>query len=147
MASLSKRLSNVIQATHKKLIKNNRILPVEVPEGILVGNVLIVCENSAKHLIKDGQVIYKDIHLNKAAIAIANLLATNTNKFKATEIYEADREHSRWFTDSQLLKTRYHQAEEALDFQLAEIFWARYVESRDKTIAAKKKVNNLIQNT
>ena len=146
MASLSKRLSNVIQSTHKKLIKSNRILPVEVPEGILVGNVLIVCENSAKHLIKDGQVVYKDIHLNKAAIAIANLLATNSNKFKANEIYEADREHSRWFTDSQMLKTRYHQAEEAMDFQLSEIFLARYIESRDKTIAARKRVYNLIQN-
>jgi len=147
MASLSKRLSNVIQATHKKLIKNNRILPIEVPEGILVGNILIVCDGSAKHLIKDDQVIFKDIHLNKAAIAIANLLATNTNKFKANEIYEADREHSRWFTDSQFLKTRYHQAEDARDYQLAEIFWARYVESRNKTIAARKRVHNLIQNS
>ena len=147
MASLSKRLSNVIQATHKKLIKNNRILPVEVPEGILVGNVLIVCENSAKHLIQNNEFVFKNIYLNSAAIAIANLLATNTNKFKANEIYEADREHSRWFTDSQLLKTRYHQAEDSLDFQLAEIFLARYIESRDKTLAAKKKVNNLIQNT
>jgi hypothetical protein len=145
MASLSKRLSNVINATHKKLIKNNRILPVEVPEGILVGNILIVCDGSAKHLFKDDQLVYKDIHLNKAAIAIANLLATNTNKFKANEIYEADREHSRWFTDSQMLKTRYHQAEDARDYQLAEIFWARYVESRNKTIAARKRVNALIQ--
>lgn len=147
MASLSKRLSNVIQATHKKLIKNNRILPVEVPEGILVGNVLIVCENSAKYLIQNDEIVYKDIHLNNATIAMANLLANNSPKFKINAIYEADREYSRWFTDSQMLKTRFHQAEDALDFQLAEIFLARYTESLDKSLAAKKQVNRLVQNS
>lgn len=147
MASLSKRLSNVINATHKKLIENNRILPVEVPEGILVGNVLIICDDSVKHLIQNNEVVYKDIHLNNATIAMANLLATNAPKFKINEIYEADREYSRWFTDSQQLKTRYHQAESALEFQLAEIFLARYTESLDKALAAKKRVNLLIRNS
>lgn len=144
MASLSKRLSNVINSTHKKLIENNRILPIEVPEGILVGNVLIICDDSVKHLVKDGQIIYKNIHLNKAAIAIANLIATN-NRFKANQIYEADQEYSKWFMDSQMLKSRYHQAENELNFQLSEIFLARYIESRDKALAAKKRVNALIQ--
>jgi hypothetical protein len=147
MASLSKRLTNVINATHKKLIENNRILPVEVPEGILVGNVLIVCDNSVKHLIQSNEFVYRDIHLNNATIAMANLLATNAPKFKITEIYEADREYSRWFMDSQLLKTRYHQAEAALEFQTAEIFLARYTESIDKALSAKKRVNLLIRNS
>lgn len=144
MASLSKRLSNVINSTHKKLIKNNRILPIEVPEGILVGNVLIVCDNSVKHLIKDGQVIYENIHLNKAAIAIANLIATNS-RYNANQIYEADQEYSKWFIDSQLLKSRFHESEKALDYQASEIYWARYIESRDKALSAKKQVQALIQ--
>jgi hypothetical protein len=78
---------------------------------------------------------------------MANLLATNAPKFKINEIYEADREYSRWLTDSQLLKTRYHQAEAALEFQLAEIFLARYTESLDKALSAKKRVNLLIRNS
>lgn len=147
MASLSKRLASVINSTHHRLIKNNRILPIEIPEGILVGNVLIVCDGSVKHLVQDDEFLYKDIHLNNVAIEIANLLATNSPKFKITAIYEADREYSRWFTDSQFLKTRYHQADDTSNFQLAEIFWARYIESRDKTISAKKRINTLLSNS
>jgi len=105
--------------------------------------VLIVSEDTTKHLYRHNSVIYKDINLNATAIRMANLVAKNTNPAIVDKIYRLDQEYGRWFTDSQILRTQYQKAVIAKNFEKADTLWARYCESRDKTLAAKETVTAL----
>jgi hypothetical protein len=61
----------------------------------------------------------------------------------ADQIYKADQEYGRWFTDSQLLRAQYQKAVNNLDYERADMLWARYCESRDRTLTAKKHTETL----
>ena len=136
MTQLSKKL--------EQLIKNSKeLLPIKTEQGILVGDVLIVSEGSLKHLQQKNQMVYKNIHLNIATIKLANLLALRKSDLLCNDIYRADQEYGKWFTDSQLLRTRYEKALQNQDHDRADMLWARYIESRDRTITAKKRVESL----
>lgn len=131
---ISKRLQNVIRKEFE-----NSILPVKSKEGILVGNVLIVSRGTIKDIVQHGETIYTEVHLNCAAIAIANLAARSQYR-RATLIYRADQDYSRAFFESQLLRSQYEKAINTNDYFKADMLWARYLEVRDRTLIYKNKV-------
>ena len=133
-----------ISSKLERLIKNSReILPVKVDQGILVGDVLITSQGSIKNLVQNGETKYREIHLNIAAIRIANLLAQRKTGITAENIYRADQEYGRWFVDSQMLRAQYQKAINAQDYDRADMLWARYCESRDRTMIAKNRAETL----
>lgn len=134
MNKISKRLQSVI----KKEFEHS-ILPIKTDDGILVGNVLIVSRGTIKDIVQRGEILYKEVHLNCAAISIANL-AAKSQYHCATTIYRADQDYSRAFFESQLLRTQYEKAINTNDYFKADVLWARYLEARDRTIAYKNKV-------
>lgn len=134
---------NKIEKSLRSIIKKNPILPVKTDRGILVGDVTIVSDGPLKHIVQKGNKVYADVNLNAAAIAIANLLAKRMGYFEADNIYRADQEYGKWFQDSQWLRARYQQAVDNKDFERADMFWARYCESRDRAIIARNNVQTL----
>jgi hypothetical protein len=139
MTNISKRFEQTLSS----IIQKNPILPVKVAEGILVGDVLIINEGTVKHLKQSGEIKYKEISLNCAAIRIANLLARRSSAILADQIYTADQEYGRWFVDSQLLRSQYQKAINNQDNERADMLWAKYCESRDRAVLAKKRTESL----
>jgi hypothetical protein len=139
MTDISKRLEQTIRSA----IQKTPILPIKVEEGILVGDVLIISEGYVKHLKQHGRLVYRELSLNCAAIRIANILARRGSIVLADQIYKADQEYGRWFTDSQLLRAQYQKALNNLDYERADMLWARYCESRDRTLTGKKHTETL----
>lgn len=139
MATHSQRIE---QALHS-VIQKNPILPLKVKDGILVGDVLIKNQGTVKHLYRNGQILYKEISLNVAAIALANLLARRSSSILVDNIYTADQEYGRWFTDSQMLRAQYQKARTAGLHDKADTLWAKYCESRDRTATAKNRAETL----
>jgi hypothetical protein len=144
MSTIPKKLEQIVSSAQKKLIKTDQILPIKTADGILVGNVLITSEGSIKHLWQHGEMIYDNVYLNAVAIRLANLMAKKFNRLITDAIYKEDQAYGKWFVDSQLLRARFQQALDAGDSDRADIYWARYCESRDRTIAAKNRVQSLI---
>ena len=132
MTQISKRLEQIIR---KEL--SSTIIPVKTKEGILVGDILIVTEGTIKNIFKHSELLYREIHLNSVAIKIANLLAFRRGSLVIDNLYKADQDYGRWFVDSQMLRTQYQKAVNSQDYDRADILWARYIESRDRTITAK----------
>ncbi len=143
MTNIQRRLEHLVANAQHKLITSNNILPQKVAGGILVGDVLIVSEGTIKHLYRHNRVSYANINLNATAIRMANLLAKNINPAVIDKIYRLDQEYGKWFTDSQVLRTQYQKAVIAKNFEKADTLWARYCQSRDKTLAAKETVTAL----
>lgn len=139
MTNLSKKLEQIVNSS---LIKNP-IVPVKISQGILVGNVLIASVGPLKDLYRNDKLIYSHIHLNVAAIRIANLLAKNSDRLSVELIYKADQEYGRWLVDSQILRTQHQKAISTQDYDRADILWAKYIESRDRTSMAKTQVEAL----
>ena len=144
MSNIRRQLDNVIANTHQKLYNSDQILPLKVSEGILVGNVLISSEGTYKNLHQYGSIVYKNISLNVVAIKLANLLAKNSSSVFLDTIYAADQEYGRWFLDSQILRSQYQRALTNKNYEKADTLWARYCESRDKALTAKRAVTTLV---
>jgi len=138
MTQLSKRLEQIVR---KELSQN--IIPVKTEQGILVGDILITSQGHIKNVYKNNELIYKEIHLNAVAIKIANLLAFRKTSISTDRLYQADQEYGRWFIDSQMLRSQYQKAISTQNFDRADILWAKYIESRDKTAAAKNQAESL----
>ena len=141
MTQLSKRLEQIV-----KRELSNSIVPVKTTEGILVGDILIASNGPIKNIYKDNELLYKEIHLNAIAIKIANLLAFRTGILTVQNLYNADQEYGRWFVDSQMLRAQYQKAISTQDYDRADMLWARYQESRDRTLSAKNRAESLIKN-
>lgn len=140
MTNLSKRLEQIVR---KELSKN--LLPTKTKDGILVGNILISSQQHLKNVYQNNELVYENIHLNSVAIKIANSLALKQSFTVIDKIYEADQEYGKWYTESQLIRAQYQRSISNKDFEKADIYWAKYVESRDKMIYAKNRVENLIK--
>lgn len=136
MTQLSKKLDQIIK-------NSSVILPVKTAEGILVGDVLIQSNGPIKNLLQRNEIVYKDIHLNAVAIKLANLLAKRHSTVTSDKIYAIDQEYGKWFVDSQMLRAQYQKSLNTGDFDRADMFWARYVESRDRAVIAKNKAQSL----
>jgi hypothetical protein len=121
----------------EKLIKSSpEILPVKTEQGILVGTVLIVSQGFNKDLYKKGKLMYSGINLNAVAIKMANLLAKNLI-LNCDKLYQLDQEYGKWFTDSQMMRSAYEKAVKKQDHDRADVLWARYIESRERTMSCK----------
>jgi hypothetical protein len=138
MTRISQRLEHIVR---KELLQNP--IPVRTTEGILVGDVLIQSQGHIKNLLRNDKILYKEIHLNAVAIKIANLLALGHGLLIVDRLYHADQDYGRWFVDSQMLRSQYQKAKDSGDYDRADILWARYSESRDRTIAAKNLADSL----
>jgi hypothetical protein len=138
MANVSKRLEQIIS---KELSKN--LVPIKTEQGILVGNVLIKSQANLKFLYRKENLLYGEIFLNLSAISIANIMAKNISSIRADDIYRADQEYARYYTDSQLLRANYEKSLKNRDFDKADVFWARYQETRDRARIAKIRVESL----
>lgn len=140
MTDISKRLEQTLRSA----IKNNPIIPVKTEQGILVGTVLIVSNGNIKDLWQHNELVYKEVSLNKAAINLANILARNKRiNLLSEQIYALDQEYGKWFVESQLLRNQYQKALNNQDYERADVLWARYSESRDKTTLAKNRTEAL----
>ena len=138
MTQISRRLEQIVS---RELEKN--LIPVKTDQGILVGDVLIVSRGSIKDLVRNTDIIYKDVYLNATAIKLANLLAFRKTNLTTDQLYRADQEYGRWFVDSQLLRAQYQKAISNQDYDRADVLWARYCESRDRSLSAKNRVESL----
>lgn len=137
--NIQKRLESLV---NKELSRS--FIPLKTEKGILVGDVLIVSHSNIKHIYKKQELVYKDVSLNISAIKIANLLASNAASVKADQIYRADQEYGKWFVDSQMLRAQYQKYLNNRDYEKADYTWARYQESRERALSAKKYVESLI---
>ena len=138
MTDIKRQLDSVVKNTLA-----NHIIPVKTPEGILVGNVLIVSEGTVKHIYRSGKCLYNNISLNVVAVKIANILARYRSSTRADEIYRADQEYAKWFIDAQILLKKYYAATHNKDYDRADVLWARYCESKLKTDNAKNSATSL----
>jgi len=139
MTQISRRLEQIVR---KELSKN--IIPVKTPDGILVGDILITNQDNLKFLHRNQQVIYSEIHLNSVAIKMANILALRHSHLSVDLLYRADQEYGKWFVDSQMLRSQYQKAIHTQEYDRADMLWARYCESRDRTITAKNQAERLL---
>ena len=139
MTQISRRLEQIVR---RELSKN--IIPVKTPDGILVGDVLITNQDNLKFLYRKSQLIYSEIHLNSVAIKMANILALRHSHVSVDVLYRADQEYGRWFVDSQMLRTQHQKAIHVQDYDRADVLWARYSESRDRTVTAKNQAERLL---
>ena len=137
--NIQNRLDSIVS---RELAKT--IIPVKTEQGILVGDVLIVNEGNIKHIVRNGEVVYKDVSLNATAIKLANMLAVNRMSVKIDQLYKADQEYGKWFIDSQMLRSQYQKYLNNSNFERADNAWARYQESRERALNAKKYVESLI---
>ena len=140
MTQISRRLEQIVR---KELSKN--IIPVKTPEGILVGDILITNQLNLKFLYRNQQLLYSEVHLNSIAIRMANILALRHNSVTVETLWRADQEYGKWFVDSQLLRAQHQKALHNQDYDRADMLWARYSESRDRTVSAKKQAERLLQ--
>ena len=140
MTQISRRLEQIVR---KELSKN--VIPVKTPDGILVGDILITNQDNLKFLYRKSQLIYGEIHLNSVAIKMANILALRHSHMSVDLLYRADQEYGRWFVDSQMLRAQHQKALHNQDYDRADMLWARYSESRDRTFTAKKSAERLLQ--
>ncbi len=137
--NIQKRLDYIVS---KELSK--QVIPVKTAEGILVGDILIVNEGNIKHIFRKKELLYREISLNAVAIKLANLLSTNRMSLKIDQLYMADQDYGKWFTDSQMLRAQYQKYLNNNDFERADTAWARYQESKERALNAKKYVESLI---
>lgn len=139
MTQISRRLEQIVR---RELSKN--IIPVKTTEGILVGDVLITNQDNLKFLHRKSQLLYAEIHLNSVAIKMANILALRHSHMSVDMLYRADQEYGKWFVDSQMLRAQHQKAIHTQDYDRADMLWARYSESRDRTVTAKRQVECLL---
>lgn len=139
MANVSRNLEQRL----RKVIEKSPILPVKIEGGILVGTVKIISNGHLKDLWKNDRLIYKEVSLNAVAIKLANILAKQGVTLVSENLYNLDQEYGRWFTESQMLRAQYQKALNNKDYERSDMLWARYSESRDRTIAAKNRAEAL----
>ncbi len=138
MTALSKKFEQIVK---KEL--SSTVLPVKTDEGILLGDVLISNEGTSKNITKKDTVRYTNIYLNSIAIKIAKLLVNSSQSIQADNLYKLDQEYGKWLTDSLLLKAQYEKAKARGDNDKADVIYARYIESRERTMSAKIRADNL----
>jgi hypothetical protein len=143
MSEISKRFESFVRSANTKLADEGILLPEKTNEGIVIGEALIKSDSNLKHVYY-RDFVYKDIYLNAAAIKIATLLTLRKQWALADEIYRNDQEYGKWFVDNQHLLALHRKSREREDFDRADMFWARYQESRDRAQTAKIKVERLV---
>lgn len=145
MNDISKRFEQLVVAAQKKLTASNNILPVKTQDGILVGDVLIKSNGSLKDLVRDDEIVFKEISLNEVAIRLANLLATRHDIKLCEKIYRLDQDYGKWFQEWQLFKQKYARSVKSKEYERADMFLAKYEDAKFKAENAKQSVILLIR--
>lgn len=141
MTDLQKRLEQVVNSAQRRLIQNDKILPIKTHEGILVGSVKIKSRETFKDLWQFDHLVYENVHLNKAAIKLANILAKNKRKtIHSDNLYRMDQDYGRLLYESLLLRERLHLAKKNGDYDRADVYLARYIVAKDRANNSKKQV-------
>lgn len=138
MSSISRQLDQLISRELKKTP-----IPQKTDRGILVGRVLIVNHDHYKDILRDDEILYQNIFLNISAIAIANIMNRYTVSSEADAIYHVDQDYGKWYLESQQLKKSYEKSLLNKDYDRADILEAKYIESRDRALDAKSRVESL----
>lgn len=144
MSNVNRKFESVIRSVQTKLYNQDKILPIRVKDGILVGKVLICYKDNLKDLYKNDQLVFSGVFLNIAAIKIANLLTKNDYSSLAERIYSADQTYGKHYNDSKMLGHFYEKYKKSKDFDKSDIFYARYEISKSKALEAKTQVEKLI---
>lgn len=143
MSDVSKRFEQLVKSTYKKFLDRGTILPVKTEQGIQVGDVLIQSDGPLKNIIKNGEVLYREVSLNAVAIRIANLLAWNDSSDRCDRLYKLDVEYSKHFIDSKIFIDNYHRAVNSGNQARADILWTRYQHAKEKAVWAKDQAEDL----
>jgi hypothetical protein len=138
MTSLSKKFEQIIK---KELAST--VLPIKTEEGILLGDVLITSDGTSKNIVKKGILVYEHIFLNSVAIKIAKLLLLSETSYQADNLYRLDQEYGKWLNESLLLRAQYDRALTKGENDRADVFYAKYIESKERTISAKSRADFL----
>lgn len=133
MTEIKRQLDHVISKVHKDLAKKEFLIPVKTQQGILVGNVLIESQGPIKNLHQHGELIYRNISLNKVAIKVANCLALSPMKYqdKIRNLIDADTKFGQALDDYQLFKDKYHKARADQDQFRIDLYLARMCYAKD----------------
>lgn len=138
MTSLSKKFEQIIK---KELAST--VLPIKTEEGILLGDVMITSTGTSKNIVKKGILLYENIFLNSVAIKIAKLLLSSNSSYQADALYKLDQEYGKWLNESLLLRAQYDRALAKGDNDKADVFYAKYIESKERTMSAKSRADFL----
>ena len=139
MTDIQKKLDRVIRNVHKTLAKQDFVIPQKTEEGILIGNVLMVSEGVHKNLFNANtmELLYKNIHLNKCAIRMANLIALGRDRHKIQQIYQADQKFGAALSDYGMFKDKFIRAKKQNDDFKQDLYIARMLHAKDKYESAK----------
>ncbi len=138
MTSLSKKFEQIVK---KELAST--VLPVKTEEGILLGDVLISSSGTSKNIMKKGILAYENIFLNSVAVKIAKLLLVSNSSYQADNLYRLDQEYGKWLNESLMLRVQYDRALTKGDNDRADVFYARYIQSKERTMSAKSRADFL----
>jgi hypothetical protein len=139
MTDIQKKLDRVIRNVHKTLANQDFVIPQKTEEGILIGNVLMKSVGAHKNLYnaKNMELLYKNIHLNKCAIKIANLIALGRDSHRIRQIYQADQKFGAALNDYGIFKDKFIRAKKKNDDFKQDLYIARMLHARDKYETAK----------
>ncbi len=138
MTSLSKKFEQIVK---KELAST--VLPIKTEEGILLGDVLISSTGSSKNILKKGVLVYENVYLNSVAIKIAKLILSSNVSYQADNLYRLDQEYGKWLNESLMLRVQYDRALTKGDNDRADVFYARYIQSKERTMSAKSRADFL----
>lgn len=143
MSEISKRFEQIVVSAQKKMLDRGAVMPERTERGIRVGRAEIIPEGPYKHIEVNGEVLYKDISLNKVAIRIANEIALNRVSTFAQKLYKLDCEYSRFFIDSSFFLEKYHRAKNNGDEFRAELMWIRYENAKTRAQNIKEEAEKM----
>lgn len=143
MTEISKRFEKLLSSYFRKQ-DTPYFLPRKTKDGILIGDVLISSRGTLKDIIQDNEIIYKNISLNEAAIAIATAVALKNQSAKTNEIFLADQSYGKWLDDWVLMKEQIKRARQKKDYLRVDILESRLVDCRLRADHAKKTTLSLI---
>lgn len=141
--SVSKRFEILVNGTYKRFIDEGFVPPVKTEEGILVGNALIQQDGLYKNIFLYNELVFKDVCLNCVAIKIANSLALNYPLETMRKLYDKDRTYNKLYIDSTFYLDRFHKANNAKDWDRAEILWIRYDDAKQRAELLKEQIETL----
>ena len=139
MTDVQRKLDRVIRNVHKTLADKDFVIPQKTDQGILIGNVLMVSEGVYKNLhnAKTLEILFKNIHLNKCAIKMANLIALGRDMNRVHKIYQADQQFGAALNDYGIFKDKFIRAKKQKDDFKQDLYIARMLHARDKYESAK----------
>lgn len=143
--NLQQRLDSVIANVHSDLLKKKIIVPAYEKGKIVLGDVSIVQNGSTKDILKNEELVYSEVSLNKVAIWLANSLAILKRVSpRQDQIYKQDQTYGFYMQETLFFNSKYKQALEKHQYDKADIFFARMQHAKEKAMVTKRHVLSLI---